>query len=107
MEKKKNTKKKKTKHKEKNITQINTTMANKIVVSPKNKDFNPIETAWAQLRKEGAVREFENLRHDKIITVQQSCLHVDEIYIYSPPFYLICKCLYTFSLFMNELKSAQ
>ena len=30
-----------------------------------------IETVWAKLRKDLAVREFDDLRQDKIITVQQ------------------------------------
>ena len=38
---------------------------------PNSGDFNPIETVWAQLRKDLAVREFEDLKHDKIITTQQ------------------------------------
>ena len=38
---------------------------------PNSGDFNPIETVWAELRKELAKREFEDLKHDKIITVAQ------------------------------------
>ena len=38
---------------------------------PNSGDFNPIETVWAWLRKDLAEREFEDLKHDKIITTQQ------------------------------------
>ena len=38
---------------------------------PNSGDLNPIETVWAQLRKDLAQREFEDLRHDKVITTQQ------------------------------------
>jgi len=38
---------------------------------PNSGDFNPIENVWAQLRKDLAEREFEDLKHDKIITTQQ------------------------------------
>ena len=38
---------------------------------PNSGDLNPIETAWAQLRKDLAEREFEDMKHDKIITTQQ------------------------------------
>ena len=46
---------------------------------PNSGDFNPIETAWAQLRKDLAVREFEDLKHDKIITTQQFKQRVAQI----------------------------
>ena len=36
---------------------------------PNSGDFNPIETVWAELRKDLAVREFENLKTGKIISV--------------------------------------
>ena len=35
---------------------------------PASPDYNPIETVWAELRKELAKREFEDLKHDTIIT---------------------------------------
>ena len=38
---------------------------------PNSGDLNPIENVWAQLRKDLAVKEFEDLKHDRIITVQQ------------------------------------
>ena len=38
---------------------------------PNSGDFNPIETVWARLRKDLALREFEDLKHEKIITTQQ------------------------------------
>ena len=53
---------------------------------PNSGDFNPIETVWAQLRKDLAVREFEDLRHDKIITTQQFKQRVAQIlHSYSLP----------------------
>ena len=38
---------------------------------PNSGDLNPIETVWARLRRDLAQREFEDLKHDKIITTQQ------------------------------------
>ena len=38
---------------------------------PNSGDFNPIETVWARLRRDLALREFEDLKHDKVITTQQ------------------------------------
>ena len=35
---------------------------------PNSGDLNPIETVWAKLRGDLAVREFEDLRCDKIIS---------------------------------------
>ena len=35
---------------------------------PNSGDLNPIETVWAKLRADLAVREFEDLRCDKIIS---------------------------------------
>ena len=46
---------------------------------PCSGDFNPIETVWAQLRRDLAIREFEDLRHDKIITTQQFKQRVAQI----------------------------
>ena len=46
---------------------------------PNSGDFNPIETVWSQLRKDLAVREFEDLKHDKIITTQQFRQRVAQI----------------------------
>ena len=36
---------------------------------PNNGDLNPIETVWAELRKDLAVREFEDLKAGKVISV--------------------------------------
>ena len=36
---------------------------------PNSGDLNPIETVWAELRKDLAVREFEDLKAGKIISV--------------------------------------
>ena len=38
---------------------------------PNSGDLNPIETVWARLRRDLAVREFEDLKVGKIITVKQ------------------------------------
>ena len=46
---------------------------------PNSGDFNPIETVWAQLRKDLAEREFEDLKHDIIITTQQFRQRVAQI----------------------------
>ena len=46
---------------------------------PNSGDLNPIETAWAWLRRDLAKREFEDLKHDKIITVQQFKQRVAQI----------------------------
>ena len=35
---------------------------------PNSGDLNPIETVWARLRKDLAVREFEDLRMGKVIS---------------------------------------
>ena len=37
---------------------------------PNNGDFNPIETVWAQLRKDFAKRKFEDFKHDTNIIAQ-------------------------------------
>ena len=34
-------------------------------------DLNPIENVWAQLRKDLAIREFEDLKNDTVITTLQ------------------------------------
>ena len=36
---------------------------------PNSGDLNPIETVWAELRKDLAVREFEDLKAGKVISV--------------------------------------
>ena len=38
---------------------------------PNSGDLNPIETVWARLRKDLAIREFEDLKADRVITVVQ------------------------------------
>ena len=38
---------------------------------PNSGDFNPIETVWGRLRRDLALREFEDLKHDKVITTHQ------------------------------------
>ena len=38
-----------------------------IRLPPNSGDFNPIETVWSKLRKDFALREFEDLKHDTII----------------------------------------
>ena len=35
---------------------------------PNSGDLSPIETVWARLRKDLASREFEDLKHDKVIS---------------------------------------
>ena len=35
---------------------------------PNSGDLNPIETVWAQLRKDIAVREFEDLKHGRVVS---------------------------------------
>ena len=35
---------------------------------PNSGDLNPIETVWAQLRKDLAVREFEDLKHGRVVS---------------------------------------
>ena len=51
---------------------------------PNSGDLNPIETVWARLRKQLAEREFEDLKHDRIITTQQFKQRVAQIlYSYS------------------------
>ena len=46
---------------------------------PNSGDLNPIETVWAHLRKDLAKREFEDLKHDRIITTQQFKQRVAQI----------------------------
>ena len=38
---------------------------------PHSGDLNPIETVWAKLRRDPAIREFEDLQSDKLISTQQ------------------------------------
>ena len=40
-----------------------------VLFPPNSGDLNPIETVWARLRKDLAKLEFEDLKHDKVITV--------------------------------------
>ena len=42
-----------------------------IRLPPNSGDFNPIETVWGRLRRDLALREFEDLKHDKVITTHQ------------------------------------
>ena len=46
---------------------------------PNSGDLNPIETAWAQLRTDLAVREFDDLKNDKVITVPTFKRRVSQI----------------------------
>ena len=38
---------------------------------PGSGDLNPIENVWGKLRKDLAIREFEDLKNDKVITTLQ------------------------------------
>ena len=38
---------------------------------PSSGDLNPIENVWAKLRKDLAIREFEDLKMDRVITTIQ------------------------------------
>ena len=46
---------------------------------PGSGDLNPIETVWARLRKDLAIREFEDLKNDKVITTLQFKQRVSQI----------------------------
>ena len=53
---------------------------------PNSGDFNPIETVWAELRKDLAVREFEDLKTGKVISVTAFKQRVAQLMIsYSIP----------------------
>ena len=38
---------------------------------PSSGDLNPIETVWAKLRRDLAIREFEDLKSNTVISTQQ------------------------------------
>ena len=51
-------------------------------------DLNPIETVWAKLRKDLAIRECEDLKDDKVITTLQFKQRASQIlnsYCYPKP----------------------
>ena len=46
---------------------------------PGSGDLNPIENVWGKLRKDLAIREFEDLKNDKVITTLQFKLRVSQL----------------------------
>ena len=46
---------------------------------PSSGDLNPIETVWARLRKDLAVREQEDMRQGKVLTAAQFKLRAAQI----------------------------
>ena len=46
---------------------------------PASSDLNPIETLWARLRRDLAIREFEDLKNDKVITTTQFKQRVSQL----------------------------
>ena len=46
---------------------------------PGSGDLNPIETMWARLRKDLAIREFEDLNNGRIITTLQFKQRVSQL----------------------------
>ena len=55
---------------------------------PSSGDLNPIENVWAKLRKDLAIREFEDLKNDKVITTlqfKQRCSQLLTSYGYVKP----------------------
>ena len=46
---------------------------------PNSGDFNPVETVWARLRKDLGIREFEDLKNDKVIRTQQFRQRVSQL----------------------------
>ena len=46
---------------------------------PNSGDLNPIENVWAKLRKDLAIREFEDLKNDKVITTLQFKQRVSQL----------------------------
>lgn len=46
---------------------------------PGSGDLNPIENLWGKLRKDLAIREFEDLKNDKVITTLQFKLRVSQL----------------------------
>ena len=55
---------------------------------PGSGDLNPIETVWARLRKDLAIREFEDWKDDKVITTLQFKQRVSQLltsYGYAKP----------------------
>ena len=53
---------------------------------PNSGDINPIETVWSELRKDLALREFEDLKSNKVISVTSFKQRVSQILTsYSTP----------------------
>ena len=55
---------------------------------PGSGDLNPIENVWGKLRKDLAIREFEDLKNDKVITTlqfKQRCSQLLTSYAYVKP----------------------
>ena len=46
---------------------------------PSSGDLNPIENVWAKLRKDLAIREFEDLKSDAVITTLQFKQRVSQL----------------------------
>ena len=46
---------------------------------PSSGDLNPIENVWAKLRKDLAIREFEDLKSDTVITTLQFKQRVSQL----------------------------
>ena len=46
---------------------------------PGSGDFNPVENVWSKLRTDLAIREFEDLKNDKVITTFQFKLRVSQL----------------------------
>ena len=46
---------------------------------PGNGDLNPVENVWGKLRKDLAIREFEDLKNDKVITTLQFKQRVSQL----------------------------
>ena len=46
---------------------------------PGSGDLNPIENLWAKLRKDLAIREFEDLKNDTVITTLQFKQRVSQL----------------------------
>ena len=46
---------------------------------PGSGDLNPIENVWGKLRKDLAIREFEDLKNDKVITTLQFKQRVSQL----------------------------
>lgn len=55
---------------------------------PGSGDLNPVENVWGKLRKDLAIREFEDLKNDKVITTlqfKQRVSHLLTSYAYVKP----------------------